>query len=258
MAKTLAVAFAALLMTAPLAPADAGVLYSLSGVVGDSNWNLHPEFVGTYELSKDLSGLFQFRGGPGGLISIDYSGPPIVLGLNQELYAYSSLTATCINPSGCYASCGFGCDLPGYAYDAFIADSRLNCCLGAPIDGPIVIDSSWYVQDLVTPPFAPYGASFMGYMEGYDYFLFDALVDPDTLGQPFSLTVTTVADNAVPEPASIADFAAAMMMLGTLYFIRRRKCRAGLTSSPPAARRDRPLPIDRRSVAASPCRPPAS
>ena len=227
MANKLTIALAAflLLLMAPLAPADAGVLYSLSGVVGDSNWNLHPEFVGTYELSEDLSGLFQFRGGPGGLISINYSGPPIVLGLNQELYAYSSLTATCTNPSGCYASCGFGCDLPGYAYDAFTADSRLNCCLGDPIDGPIIIDSSWYVQDLVTPPYAPYGASFVGYMKGYDFFLFDALVDPGALGQPFSLTVTTVADNSVPEPTSMADFGAAMIVLGTLYIGRRQKSR---------------------------------
>jgi hypothetical protein len=228
MAKKLTIALAAflLLLMAPLARADADVLYSLSGVVGDSNWNLHPEFVGTYELTEDLSGLFQFYGGPGGLISIDYSGPPITLGLNQELYGYSSLTATCANLSGCYSSCpdgSFGCDLPGFSYFPFTAVSRLDCCLGAPIDGPIIIDSSWYVQDLVTPPFAPYGSSFVGYMEGYDYFLFDALVAPDALGQPFSLTVTTVADNSVPEPTSIADFGAAMIILGTLYFGRRQK-----------------------------------
>lgn len=178
-----------LLLSAFFLPAKAGVLYSLTGVVGDSHWSpadfrKYNQPFGSLQLFADLASVFQANGGPGGLITIDFSGPPLLVNDSHLYYSINSLTASCADASGCV-------DGNGYVYFPFQS--------GGPVVGPVPypIDSSLHAQDLEIPPFAPYQASFEGYTEGYVGYTFLGIVGPDTVGQPFALTV-----NTIPEPAA--------------------------------------------------------
>jgi hypothetical protein len=217
MRKTLTSALASLLLL-PLSflPARAGVLYSLAGVVGDSNWSrADPSYnppLAFLELYVDLSSVFQAHGGPGGLITIAFSGPPVLISHDQLGYEIISLTAYCYEPSGCVNG-------EGYSYSFFQS--------GGPVRGPTSpwrfqeggppvglvsynpIDSSLYVRNLELPPFAPYLASFEGFTEGYDGYVFDRVVSADALGQAFFLTVATI-----PEPAAWTMVLAGIFCIG--------------------------------------------
>ena len=216
MTKQLAVALATsmLLLWACVFPANAGPLFSLTGVVGDANWfPADPTVVGpgSLELFRDLSSVFQINGGPGGLITIDFSGPTVLAERDKEAYSFSILTATCRSPSGCYTCTDmFGCSTPGFLIDASQGGDLEPCCLMYPID------STFYHKELETPPFAPYGATFTGYDEGYVDFFFDVIVGPDAAGQPFSLTV-----NQVPEPPAWTLMLAGLIGLG--FWMRHKR-----------------------------------
>jgi hypothetical protein len=214
MTKNLAIALATclLLLSTSVLPADAELLYSLTGVVGDANWMPADPGIagpGSFELYRDLRSVFQYFGGPGGLITIDFSGPPVAAYRSQESYSFFVITATCTNLSGCYTCTDVdGCNTPDFSYVVGQGGNVQPCCDMYPID------SSFHVQELDTPPFAPYGAVFTGYMEGYVDFFFDAIVTADTAGQPFSLTVNTVADNSVPEPPDWTLMLAGLLATG--------------------------------------------
>jgi hypothetical protein len=97
------------------------VLYSLSGTVGDANWFLADPTIagiGSRELLENLSSVFQYNGGPGGLITIDFNGPTIFAYRSTESYSSFIITATCTNPSGCYTCSDVFCPLPGFSYAA--------------------------------------------------------------------------------------------------------------------------------------------
>lgn len=212
MKRTLSGVLAAILLLLPASflPAKAGVLYSLTGVVGDSNWSRF-DSAGDLAIFPDLSSVFQANGGPGGFITIDFSGPPFLGRRDQLSYENISLTATCLDTAGCVNG-------DGYGYIYFNGGHLEGCCLlsGYPID------SSLHVQDLEIPPFAPYQASFEGYTKGYiDYTIF-GFVAPDTVGQPFSLTVSTI-----PEPSSLALLLAGLGAIGGIFHFRHKKVAVG-------------------------------
>ena len=219
MTKQLIVALATnmLLLLACVFPANAGPLYSLTGTVGDANWLPgDPTIVGpgTFELVRDLSSVFQINGGPGGLITIDYSGPTVLAERDQEAYSFNEITATCTTLTGCYTCTDpFGCSTPDFSYIVEQGGNVQPCCYFYPID------STFYDKELVTPPFAPYGSVFTGYREGYVGFTFDVFVGPDAAGQPFSLTV-----NQVPEPPVWTLMLAGLAGIG--FLIRRTRPRS--------------------------------
>ena len=214
---TVALATSMLLLLSCVFPANAGPLYSFTGTVGDEDWfPADPTIVGpgSLEFFRDLSSVFQVNGGPGGFITIDFSGPAVLAERDKEAYSFSTITATCTNLSGCYTCTDiFGCSTPDFSYDAGGGGDLEPCCVTYPID------STFYHKEVETPPFAPYGATFTGYDEGYVGFLFDVIVGPDAVGQPFSLTV-----NQVPEPPAWTLMLAGLAGIG--FLIRRTRPRS--------------------------------
>jgi hypothetical protein len=222
MTKNLIVALAAsaFLLSASVLPANAGVLLSLTGVVGDSNWLAipHPDpegppiTPGSFELYLSLGQYFQDRGGPGGLMSITYGGPLVYFSRDEEFYSSDFQSARCEDPSGCVNGAGF---------------------VGPPDHGPAVIydyvqgggtsythliDSSYYVDLPNLPAFAPYGTFISGSEEGYVNYIVDDIVGPDAVGQPFSLTV-----DIVPEAATWTLMLAGFFGIGLALRGARRK-----------------------------------
>jgi hypothetical protein len=142
---------------------------------------------------------------------IDFSGPPLIYSHDQISYIFHQQFATCEDLSGCVKGNGFG----GFAVQG-----------GNTEDAPAQpFDSSYHIQDLVLPAFAPYHATFTGYQEGYAGYEVEDYVGPGAVGQPFSLTVSIV-----PEPATWA-----LMLIGfggIAIMLRNSRRRQAIASRP--------------------------
>lgn len=229
MTKNLAVALAAsvLLLSASVLPANATVLLSLTGVVGDANWLAVPYpdpegppiIPGSFELYLNLGQYFQDEGGPGGLMSITYSGPLVYFSRDEEFYSSDTQSATCEDPSGCVNGDGFVAapDLgPSVVFD-YVP--------GGGTSYTHLIDSSYYVEIPNIPAFAPYGTSINGFEEGFSNYIVDDIVGPDAVGQPFSLTANIGPEpaTAAPEPFTLSIFGAGLA--GAIAIRRRREAK---------------------------------
>ena len=211
MTKNLTVALAATAFLALVSalPANAAVLLALTTVVGGPNWSpADPMFgfpPGSQELFLDLSQYFQYEGGPGGPMTITYGGPSILYSHDQIGYLFHTQYAECVDPSGCVNGDG----IEGSAVDGGYTE---DCCMTYPID------SSYYIQDIDIPAFAPYGATFTGYQEGYVSYEVEEIVGPDAIGQPFSVTVSIV-----PEPSMWTLMLAGFFGIGFVLRGSRRR-----------------------------------
>jgi hypothetical protein len=192
-------AASAFLVLASVPPASAAVIFSLTGVVGDANWQqADPQIVGLGSYAwfgPALYPYFQSSGGPGGPISVTYNGPGLELNLSQIYSDSDSWLAQCDDPSGCVNGNGFD-EFDIGSGVAFREDYGSTTASFTD-----VVDANYYGPYFDLPASAPYGALIPGTQSGnVNYFLY-FIVGPDGAGQPFSITISTV-----PEPATWAMF----------------------------------------------------
>jgi hypothetical protein len=207
--------------------ANAAVLFSLTGTVGDSHWipsntngfGLHGDFE---ELSFILpSGILQADGGPGGLIQINYAGKALVYTDDQELFRDNFESYLCLNPAGCTQTSDY-VDFGGDEndYDGPVANAKRK-----PDSYENIIDGS-YSNTLQTPAFTPYGGQWQSGIEGITVYTVDDFVSANDIGTRFTITITGAA--TVPEPATWAMF---LVGFGGIGFMLRNSRRKGAAAT---------------------------
>jgi hypothetical protein len=214
-------AIAGLALLAP--PANAATLFSISGVVGDSNLPCSPivgfcYFIHTFSfpLDPNIQGL------------VEYSGPAITYSEDVFITNSSYDQWICEIPGGCQ-----GRDLRHFGGDNGPADYNADAPIGATsfsdafdttriyttaveqsFSGPVVV-STGPSTDVPSLPPLPEGYFFDVHYVQVTGFSLDQRVSPDDIGQAFSLTVSTV-----PEPATWAMMLAGFGAVG--FAVRRR------------------------------------
>jgi len=191
--------------------ANAAVLLSITGVVGDSHF-----FGGA--LTVDLSSFFEKTNpsAPGGLLAVTFNGPAITDSedvaerfVNEDFFRCLILT---------------GCDQKSdYSATGGITDFGLG---GPDVKIPVgatsfttIIDSSEIRTTTFVPGHVPYFTFFENDQRGVYLYHIRDFFSPDDAGKPYSLTVSTV-----PEPATWAMFLLGFGAVG--FAIRRRRTSA--------------------------------
>ncbi len=178
----------------PEVPAGAAVIFSISGTVGDSNWNGNEliRYFGSDYFQHD--GYFQQDDTPGGTLLITYTGPAFTgMGFSSpsgnQLFSRDDtaiyrcpLPEGCTDPSQLAAAGGDESFGHGYVFPGFDGISYFW-----------TFDNRYHVDPLIIPA---YGAFFAQGASGYVSFTLDQVVDSAAIGQPFTLTASII-----PEPA---------------------------------------------------------
>jgi hypothetical protein len=202
--------------------ANAAVLFSLTGKVGDANWTPSTtNGFGLYGDYEELSfvlppGILQADGGSGGLIQISYAGKALVYTDDQELFRDDFESYFCLNAAGCTQASDytdFGGDEDDY--NGPVANTKRK-----PDSYENIIDGS-YANTLQTPAFTPFGGQWQRGIEGITVYTVDDFVSANDIGTPFTITITGAA--TVPEPATWAMFLAGFGGIGFMLRHARRK-----------------------------------
>jgi hypothetical protein len=193
--------------------ANAAVLFSLTGTVGDSHWTPDGPFE---ELTFNYGGPFLPEdGGPGGLIQINYAGEAQVVTTNDEANSFDDYDFyLCANPAGCTQ---FSDYIHNGGDEDFGHQTLVNTKRG-PDSYENIIDGNPAIDTLQMPAFTPYGGTWTRELDGITNYTFDDLVLADAVGTPFTITISTV-----PEPATWAMFLVGFGGIGFMLRHARRK-----------------------------------
>lgn len=224
----------------PQAAHAADILFSLSGTVGDSNWTTSNTIPGDYELDLDLRNTFPtdnlpywYGGGgtgPGGVLTISYSGAAIVLSNDTALGGLTSEEYQCVNLNGCNTGYNPTDWQHQFGDDANNKNGADPASAGTTSFSD-TIDSTWY-NSIMVPQTASYMDRAWNQYSGMTDFVIDETVAGADFGQAFSVTVSAPdttspalsfleTTDPVPEPASWALFLAGFGITG--FAIRRTK-----------------------------------